>query len=228
MTMLTNEELKHNELTSENNTELVGENQTDTTPSQDPNQSENLHLSPEQGVTLKDVAKQVPVGELTQDLREKLSFAVQALAELKVEIESKKTGALEKKNFIKDKIASLRDSGKVNIDENEFKKSEGSVEHFVQLLDKMMHEVDNDGAFYVSLLSDKQPETMYAFNFEPDDFQKLITRRIQSIKKYVKDAKRDLSISYSRYCFGFETQIRQITYVEHVLNNLDTNTPSKA
>ena len=186
MTILANEEAKHNQLVTENNTVTVDENSAEAANSVDLANDERLHLSTEQGAALKEVTQEVPVGELTQDLRDKLIVAVNSLAELKVEIEAKKHGALEKKNFIKEKITTLRDSGKVNIDESEFKKSEGSVEHFVQLLDKMIHEVDNDGAFYVALLSDKKPATMYALNFEPNDFNQLIARRIQSIKNMLK------------------------------------------
>ncbi len=193
---------------------------------------ENQEINPElvaqeTGQSLAEFTKQVAVTPLPNEVKKQLISSVALLTELRQEIENKKAGALEKRAIIKAKIDALRASEKVNIDDAEFKKSEESVEHFVQLLDKMIQEVASDEKFYASLTQDTPPATMTAFKFDSDDFLQLISSRIVSIKKYVKNAKRDLSISYSRYCFGFDAQIRQINYVEHVLNSVDPRSAAK-
>lgn len=185
-------------------------------------------VAEETGQPLADFTKQIKVQPLPDALKKQLVAAVGLLGELRTEIENKKVGALEKRDIIKAKIDALRASEKVNIDDAEFKKSEESVQHFVQLLDKMIQEVSADEKFYASLTQDNPPESMTAFKFDSDDFLQLVTSRIVSIKKYVKNAKRDLSISYSRYCFGFDAQIRQINYVEYVVNSVSNRTPKKA
>lgn len=167
--------------------------------------------------TLKEYLKQVDVTSIAPATRLKFQEAVDALIALKEEIVEKKQGALDKKDFIKSKINDLKISGKVNIDDQEFGKSESSVHEFVRLLDTMVTEVERDITYYLSLLSDTPPAQIFAFKFESDLYEDHIKNKTQSIKKYVKTAKRDLSISYSRYCFGFDAQIRQITYVEQVL-----------
>lgn len=88
---------------------------------------------------------------------------------------------------------------------------------FVHLLEKMIAEIDSEIAFYSGLISDSPPAQILVYKDEPDDFKGHLENRIASIKKYVKNAKRDLTISYSRYCFAFDAQIRQISYIEHVL-----------
>lgn len=165
--------------------------------------------------------KKVSVGTISDVQRARLQYAIDLLITLKDEVLEKKRGALEKKECIKDKISHLKESGKVNIDEEEFRKTETSVAEFVGLLDKMIDEINRDVIFYQSLLSDNPPSHVFAYKDESDDFGDQLENRISSIKKYAKNAKRDLAISYSRYCFGFDAQIRQISYVEVVLQRAE-------
>ncbi len=170
---------------------------------------------------MQENLKKIMVTDLDATQRAKIEEAVQALSALRDEILEKRSGALEKKNIIRDKVAFLQASGKVNINDDEFKKSDKSVDEFVTLLDKMISEVERDIAFFNSLLDDKnRPEHILAFNFESDDFADHVANRVSGVKKYVKSAKRDLAVSYSRYCFGFDAQIRQISYVEYVLKHM--------
>lgn len=161
--------------------------------------------------------KQVVTAPLQPAVAKELTAALRLLTQLREEIEGKRDGALEKRGLIRAKILSLRDSGKVNVDEAEFEKSDTSVQEFVHLLERMVEEVTADEAFYTSLLQDNRPAQVQAFITEPDDFQVWVKERINLIKRYVKAAKRDLAVSYSRYCFGFDVQIRQISYVERVV-----------
>ncbi len=186
---------------------------------------ENLNVQPVEENTVDamrqklydEVTYQLAVEPLQADLRTGLTCAVQALHDLKNEIAQKKDGALEKRQLIREKVMALCESGKVNVDQSEFDKSDISVHEFVGLLDRMIEEVDADYLFYNDLLSDAPPATMLVFKVEHGTFEEIIKQRIEMIKRYVKTAKRDLAVSYSRYCYGFEAQIRQILYVEQVL-----------
>ncbi len=164
-----------------------------------------------------EVTHQIDTTPLQGELKIQLARAVALLHDLKQEIEGKKGGALEKRQLIRAKVTALCDSGKVNVDQSEFDKSDVSVHEFVGLLDRMIEEVDADYQFYKQLASDTPPPTMLVFKVEHGSFEEVVKQRIEMIKRYVKTAKRDLAVSYSRYCYGFEAQIRQILFVEQVL-----------
>lgn len=164
-----------------------------------------------------EVTHQINTTPLQGELKLQLARAVESLQDLKQEIERKKGGALEKRQLIREKVTALCDSGKVNVDQSEFDKSDVSVHEFVGLLERMIEEVDADYQFYKLLVSEAPPATMLVFKVEHGTFEEVVAQRIEMIKRYVKTAKRDLAVSYSRYCYGFEAQIRQILFVEQVL-----------
>ncbi|MBM3893482.1 hypothetical protein FJ365_03740 [Candidatus Dependentiae bacterium] len=164
-----------------------------------------------------EVTHQINTTPLQGELKIQLARAVALLQDLKQEIEGKKSGALAKRQLIREKVTALCDSGKVNVDQSEFDKSDVSVHEFVGLLDRMVEEVDADYQFYKQLVSDTPPPKMLVFKVEHGTFEEVVKQRIEMIKRYVKTAKRDLAVSYSRYCYGFEAQIRQILFVEQVL-----------
>ena len=167
----------------------------------------------------EDMTKKIPVVPLSSTLHSHLAAAVAQLEELKAEINEKRQGTLERKDIIRGKLDHLKASGYVNIDELEFERTDVSVQHYVELLERMIEEVSADEEFYLSLLSSNLPSEMTIFKENNMTFEQVIEKRIQAIKRYVKNARRDLSISFSRYCFGFDNQIRQILYVEQVLQD---------
>jgi len=84
----------------------------------------------------------------------------------------------------------------------------------------MQLEVADDSAFYTSLLSQKPPENVFVLKFESDDFGVYLDKRLWTVKRYVKSAKRDLSVSFSRYCYGFDSQINHLSYIEQAIKNI--------
>lgn len=174
-------------------------------------------LAQQQDAFVNEYTKLIPVPALTSVASSNIKEAIVALFALHNDIMAKRDSAAEKKAFIKEKIEVLRVSGKVNIDQDEFLRFDTSIQEFISLLETMIGEVTRDIAFYQKFLSDAPQETMRVLKNESDDFEDHIENRLKSIKKYVKTAKRDLSISYSRYCHGFDVQSRYILYIERML-----------
>jgi hypothetical protein len=170
---------------------------------------------------MQEHTKKVAVEPLADDVKAKFQEAITALQLLKEDVLAKKASASEKNEAIKEKAAWLKATGKVNLDDNEFNRSDKSVAEYARLLDKMIAEIDQDSAFYSSLISQKPPEHITVFKFESDSFQDHIKQRLMAIKKYIKTAKRDLAISFSRYNYGFDAQLRQLEYIETVIKNAD-------
>jgi hypothetical protein len=174
----------------------------------------------EKNKILQEYFKQIPVVAPSEQDKGKINEAIQQLESLKQEVDDKRHATLEKLATIKSKTELLRASGKVTIDDRELLKSTTSVDRFSQVLDKMQLEVEDDIAFYASLLSAKLPETVHVLKFESDDFGVYLNKRLSTVKRYVKTAKRDLSISYSRYSYGFDAQINHLAYIEQAIKNI--------
>jgi len=191
--------------------ELMADNSVDTADAETANKVREA--------LIQSLLKSIPVTPLSGDLSQKLSEAVGLLASLKEEINAKVNGAIEKKVLIKHKIEHLKETGKVNIDDAHFKRFDESIAEYVQLLVHMTHEVDRDLGYYASFLSENHLATVSVFKRDSDSFADYIVERIKAIKKNVKNAKQELAVSYSRYCFRFDAQIRQLDYVEQVIKH---------
>jgi hypothetical protein len=163
--------------------------------------------------------KKVTVSEISGAVRQQLDEIVALINSLKDEIQLKRGGALEKKALMQEKLAALKQSGKFKINEGEFERFYHGVDEYIKLLDNMLQEVDRDLAFYQSYASTTPPEYITVERTAPDSLEEILQLRFKMVRKNVKNAKHDLAISYSRYCFGFESQMRQILYVESIVQH---------
>lgn len=136
------------------------------------------------------------------------------LAELKNEVLHKRDEAMRQSVFIKEKVGSLVTSSKVQIHQDEYKKSEESVTQYAGLLDNIVAEIDSEINYFGLFIGEELPGQVVAWAPEPDDFITYIREKVRFIKKYVKSIRKDLNISFSRYNFGFQAQIKRILQVE--------------
>ena len=176
---------------------------------------------------LQELLKEIAVTSVAPDVKVRFQVVIESLNNLIREVAAKKEIILDKKRVIKEKLELLRSFKSITIDENEFKRSHASTEEYLKILEKMLVEVEQDRDFYLSLISDVPPKTILVFKFETDDFGYHLEQRIKAIKKYIKTAMRDLSVSFSRYSFGLDAQINQLNYVEAVAKNKENNLPSE-
>jgi hypothetical protein len=192
-------------------------------PENQPDNGADKPLADEQKARVQELYdklfKKVPVDQINDAIRQQLEEIITLVNSLKDEIQLKRNGALEKKAVMQEKLASLKQSGKFKINEHEFEKFYHGVDEYIKLLDTMLQEVDRDLAFYQSYMSSTPPEFITVERAAPDSFEQILQLRFKMVRKNVKNAKHDLAISYSRYCFGFESQMRQILYVESVVQH---------
>ena len=176
---------------------------------------------------LQEHLKEIAVTSVAPDVKVRFQVVIESLKSLTREVAAKKEIILDKKRVIKEKLDLLRSFKSITIDEIEFKRSHTSTEEYLKILEKMLVEVEQDRDFYLSLISDVPPKTILVFKFETDDFGYHLEQRIKTIKKYIKTAMRDLSVSFSRYSFGLDAQINQLNYVEVVAKNKENNSSSE-
>lgn len=139
---------------------------------------------------------------------------IHCLSDLKSEVLQKRDEALRQSLFIKEKVNLLVNSGKVQIQQDEYRKSEESVNQYAGLLDNIVAEIDSEVNFFQLFLSESLPAQVVAWASEPDDFFAYVKEKTKFIKKYVKSIRKDLNVSFSRYNFGFQAQIKRILHVE--------------
>jgi hypothetical protein len=176
-------------------------------------------LSPEQYEQLlsklnNEHKKVISVGTISDSEKVFIRDITNMLHVLRGEVEAKKEGAIKQSFFIKAKVQELINSGKVQIHEDEYKRSEESVIQYAGLLDNIIVEIDNELNFFGLFLADQTPSQIVVWMNEPDSFHEYLLGKISFIKKYIKNIRKDLNVSFSRYTFGFQAQIQRILQVE--------------
>ncbi len=165
---------------------------------------------------LADVTKKIATTPLPDVVRQAVVEGIALLDTLQQEIAATKQGSMLKRQAIRDKIEALKGHGKVQIDEQRVMVEDDDVKAFVKLLDDMIVELDGDKAMHQLFINPPDRE-FTVLNTDPDSFAEFVLQRVDSMKRHVKIARRDLAVSYSRYCFGFDRQMKQLEHLEYIL-----------
>lgn len=164
--------------------------------------------------------KLMPVDEVPSSLVEDSKGIIKELESLKNEILKKKVLAREKSLLIKEKVDFLLNSGKVHVDKSEYEKSEVSVEKYTKLLTTIIAEIDHETAYFTQFTTGEKPNNIVVPQEVNDEFGIFFKKKIKHARKYAKNMRKDLNVSYSRYCFGFDAQLRRISFIESYLRTI--------
>jgi hypothetical protein len=163
--------------------------------------------------------KEIIITVISDQTRNKLIEVLDALGQLQQEVILKQMQAVEKNKQIKARVQVLMESGKVQIDQEEFNRSEVSVLRYAEVLNQIIVEVEQERVFAHKLLSQEPGSVIQGWKRDPDDFEPYAQARVKFIKQYIKTVKKNLFISFSRYCFGFDAQEQRIGYIESLVRN---------
>jgi hypothetical protein len=158
--------------------------------------------------------KLLPVKPIDQELKQRFQETLGGLVVLKEEILHRLDDALTRSALIKEKVDLLLYSGKVQVDEEEYKNSETSVHHYAQLLHNIVNDIEQEIQTFSGLIADTLPSYFVVSKEESDVFTIFIEDKIKALKKYIKNIRKDLNVSDSRYRYGFDAQMKRITYIE--------------
>ena len=161
--------------------------------------------------------KIIAVGLISSEIKKNFSSVVLLIDKLIDQINQKRDGVVSQINEIKKRVDGLMSSGLVQIDENEYKKSEESVKQYTMLLDGICQELAQEKLLLEKFIGDKHPEGVIVGEDTTESFADAAAAKIKAVKHHLKTIDRDLGVSYSRYHFGFESQLRRIIYVENAL-----------
>ena len=151
---------------------------------------------------------------LSQQTKQKFQESLASLAALKEEILRKLDEALLRSSLIKQKVDLLLHSGKVQVNEEEYKNSEISVQHYAQLLHTIVDDIEQEMKAFSVLTADQLPQYFIITKDEPSKFVDFVEEKIKAIRKYSKNIRKDLNVSDSRYRYGFDAQMKRISYIE--------------
>lgn len=131
------------------------------------------------------------------------------------DIKTKRENAEELNNMIKQKLQVLSEAKAIVIDEQVLSRNEASINHYMKLLEELLGEVKQEtDRFNLFARANNIYVNALAVELVPHNFLQILEEKIKNTKRYIKNVQRDINISYSRYSFGFESQMKQIAYLE--------------
>jgi len=168
---------------------------------------------------LRAMMKQIDVTDLSDDVKQKFCDAIALLDALNKEVLEKKQITLDTDQSIREKVQRLQDMKIIKIDPRAEEVAVKRLSGFITLLDEMVDEISRSAAYYRSLIAEEKPAQISVIKNTSDSFEDYIIQRIKNIKMYAKKAKKDLAVSFSRYCIGFDYQMKQIENIEQLVKN---------
>ena len=163
---------------------------------------------------MEKMTVELPFNGLTQNIKKDVVKIKENLQELKKEIEEKKDSVENQQNSLKEKLDKLVAEGKLKVNQAEYRRSQQSFEHYKKVLENIGAEVGSELNFCMSIASDVSPKTIRVMKSENQNLDNYIKSKIDWLKKYVKKVTKDLRVSYSKYNFGLESQLRNLGYLE--------------
>ncbi len=132
-----------------------------------------------------------------------------------VEIEHKRVNLIERNTFFRDQLNTLSDSNSISFNKSALDENEASINHYISLIDKLITEIKEEISLF-SLMN--RCNKIYIASADdainPKNALVALEDKVKSIKRYVKNIRQDVNISYSRYSFGLDEQIKQLSYVK--------------
>lgn len=168
--------------------------------------------------------KFIPLTPISSNLKNQITRALETFLQVRQDFSTKKLDLANKRQLIKEKISSLTETKKVNLDKNEFEKTEKIANDYIKLLDSIINELTNEIGYYYIFISNEKPpfEKIVVPLSAPDSLENYLEIQISGAKRYLKNVKRDISISFSRYSFGCDEQLKHLSFVESYLKSKES------
>ncbi len=161
--------------------------------------------------------KVIEVGTLSEPLKTSFEQVIEKIDSLCADVLNKKEEILSKNSLITKRVDVLLVSEKVQIDQDDYKNSEKSVIQYGVLLDNICAELRDESAWFTLFLSGKSPAHVIVRNDSPSFFDAVAQAKVKGIRGHIKSMNRDLEISFSRYSYGFDEQLKRIAYIESLI-----------
>jgi hypothetical protein len=162
---------------------------------------------------MKKNTKEISVPELSSSYKKDALFIIKELVIAQKEVEEKLNSFVSMYKIIDEKIELLTSQGKIQLNDQDYKKIKDSFLEYEKFLNQVLQEVTSEIVFYSNLVGEKPLEKITVFKNAPDDAVLFLNDKLKSTKKYAKNTIKDLRIGYSRYFVDLQEQIRRLDYL---------------
>lgn len=190
-------------------------------------QEQVVELATQEGTLSADALKKIeenngkvlPFNSLTPALTEELELALQELAVLHEELTTRVADARGQNEAIKVRVDQLVIAQKIQINNDHYTHFDQSIATYVNLLLDIAQEVEAEIVHFLPYTSPTPPAVIMVHKDDTDDVEAYVEQKIHWIKRHVKTIRKDLMVSFSRYTFGFDSQMKQLDMIEAYVKN---------
>ncbi len=152
---------------------------------------------------------------ITADLYEAFS----EILDLYTEIEHKRNGLIDVNISLKEKLDALKAVNKITVNQDVFDTNEESINRYITLIGELIKEVREEVELVAMMIQCKKVYITHAPTAAyPHDPFEILKNKVKGTRRYIKNVRRDINVSYSRYSFGLNAQMKQISYFEMATN----------
>ena len=143
-----------------------------------------------------------------------LKKSLEALQGVKDEILEKIQNSWTRKSVLETRIDRLIEAG-VLTDEGRKKSLNESVEMYASLLSSIIDEINEQLNLYTPFTHEVPPATIKVLSFTPGESTNVyFEKAVKILRSQGKNIKKYLTVSYSRYLYGFDLQERNLDSIE--------------
>lgn len=163
--------------------------------------------------------KAIPFIELSEEIKTQLEDSLDQLKIIRETIQSNKTTINDKSKNIKEAIEQLKGAPNIEINQNLFKDFDKNYVNYSAVAQFYIQELDFYISYYSKYLGKDHPKEMLVDKDSSDSFFDHLSHIIRRLRNFAKKRSKDVTILFSRYDHGFNTQIRQLDIVKSYLRS---------
>jgi hypothetical protein len=153
-------------------------------------------------------------------IHEKATVAqvTESLLNLKKDVDEKKEFIEKNIKAINEKVEMLTKSNKVKINHKEREQAKENVSRYSMILDNIAMEIIQELSFFAGILSETPPKAFVVPISFPNSFIVYLVFRIKGGQRYVKNIVKNITVSFSRYRYSFEEQLKRLDVMQHYIS----------
>lgn len=173
-------------------------------------QHEDVQTAPQEPVKLKAIDFSVVSDQAIADLH----IAISKLAAVKQDLEHRMVETVTKNESIKKRLEALEASGVIQIDHEQSKQFEQSIKTYLGLLYNITLELNEEINFFNPFFAQPRPAMVQVPEVITVDAQAFVRMSAEGMRRHAKTVSKGMLVSYSRYGFSLDSQIKQLNILE--------------
>jgi pyruvate/oxaloacetate carboxyltransferase len=168
----------------------------------------------------KEETKNLPLENIPAPILHNLKVTINALIILRSEVEEKRETSLSRTSKINELVSKLQATKGITVDVDGHKRFQQSIATYLALLQSVIDEINTELTALGPCASEKPPETIpVPANSPIDNAAIYLMARIEWLRRQNKKIRKDLTVSYSRYSYGFDSQEQRLEALQRYTDN---------